>query len=114
MSGLHLGINHSVTNIYGELALFQTLYQGSSVRCSFVPHEAFVNVWTRFFSIVQIFYLNLKFSTIIKTGIMKTEEKSRIRRHSGHGNLVEKWQWEPVRTVQLAQEALVRHELNGR
>lgn len=33
---------------------------------------------------------------------MKGEEKSRITHHSGHGNLVQEWQWEPVRIGQLA------------
>lgn len=83
MSELHIGINHPVTNIYGELALFQTLYQGSSIGYSFAPHEAFGNVWTHFFSIVQIFYLNLNFSTIIKTEIMRGGRKIKTQTSFG-------------------------------
>lgn len=82
-SGLHIGINQLVTNIHRELA-----HCRRSER-HFTP--GFLS-WGQFcpdnvFLIVQNFYLNLKVSKLIKTEIMKGTEKSRIKHHSGYGNL---------------------------
>ena len=68
--------------MYGELALLGVYTRSSQL-------DTVGNVWTHFFTVIHIFYLNQKFSNIITTEIMKGEEKSRIKRHLGPGSLVQ-------------------------
>ena len=85
------------------LRLGEALYtRGSQLGLMLSPEGNLAMSGHSFFSIVPIFYLNLKFSKIIKTEIMKGAEKSRIKHHLSHGNLAQEWQWEQVTSVHLA------------
>lgn len=83
MSGLRIGTSHPVTNIHGELALFQTpISRGPRLGAvsSPVRHLAM----SGHISVVYLFYLNLKFSKIIQTKYERGR-KIRIRHHSDPG-----------------------------
>lgn len=107
-SGLHIGINQLVTNIHQELAHCR--------RCErhFTPG---VLSWGQFcpdnvFLIVQNFYLNLKFSKLIKTNYqrdwkIKTQTPFRLWEPCVRMAV------EPVTPVQLAWEYLVENQFKG-